>query len=338
MYGDLVVAVFDDFSIVGFDFKAAKAANGVVTLAKADGYGGVYYQGGNINVQDKNGNVIGKEYIEKYYLLMVDGYGHSRVLYYSADNKEYRPNWSSENHNGWAQYTVTATGVHVEYNSSQVYDFVFYYDNNLLFVKCTTGVLKETTYPKVGYTGTTELPKLPASAVGSYTGTESDGTAVVLNLKQDLTGTYKGNPFVAVYDGVKNVSFTISSIKYLFDVTTNTISYGSESVSLTRVGDVTEVIPEAICGTWSGTWEGQGGKDVILESNGTLKFDDVTCAATYNAEKFTITASGTAKDGSTSYEFELVYNPETKTINAKVTFVNDETRYTNCPSLSKVTE
>ena len=148
-----MVAVFDDFSIVGFDFKAAKAANGVVTLAKADGYGGVYYQGGNINVEDKYGNVIGKEYIEKYYLLMVDGYGHSRVLYYRADDKEYRPNWSSENHNGWAQYTVTTTGVHVEYNSSQVYDFVFYYDNNLLFVKCTTGVLKETTYPKVGYTG-----------------------------------------------------------------------------------------------------------------------------------------------------------------------------------------
>ena len=160
----------------------------------------------------------------------------------------------------------------------------------------------------------------------------------MLNLKQDLTGTYKGNPFVAVYDGVKNVSFTISSIKYLFDVTTNTISYGSESVSLTRVGDVTEVIPEAICGTWSGTWEEKGGKDVILESNGTLKFGDVTCTATYNAEKFTITASGTAKDGSTSYEFELIYNPDTKTINAKVTYVDDETRYTNCPSLSKTAE
>lgn len=338
VYGDLVVAVFDDFSIVGFDFKAAKAANGVVTLAKADGYGGVYYQGGNINVQDKNGNVIGKEYIEKYYLLMVDGYGHSRVLYYSADNKEYRPNWSSENHNGWAQYTVTATGVHVEYNSSQVYDFVFYYDNNLLFVKCTTGVLKETTYPKVGYTGTMELPKLPTSAVGSYTGTESSGTAVVLNLKQDLTGTYKGNPFVAVYDGVKNVSFTISSIKYLFDVTTNTISYGSESVSLTRVGDVTEVIPEAICGTWSGTWEGKGGNDIILESNGTLKFGNVTCAATFDAEKFTITAVGTSTDGSTTFTFELTYNSDTKTINAKVTYVDDETRYTNCPSLSKTAE
>ena len=47
-----------------------------------------------------------------------------------------------------------------------------------------------------------KLPKLPTGAVGSYTGTESSGTAVVLNLKQDLTGTYKGNPFVAVYDGV----------------------------------------------------------------------------------------------------------------------------------------
>lgn len=345
VYGDLVVAVFDDFSIVGFDFKAAKAANGVVTLAKADGYGGVYYQGGNINVQDKNGNVIGKEYIEKYYLLMVDGYGHSRVLYYSADNKEYRPNWSSENHNGWAQYTVTATGVHVEYNSSQVYDFVFYYDNNLLFVKCTTGVLKETTYPKVGYTGTTELPKLPASAVGSYTGTESDGTAVVLNLKQDLTGTYKGNPFVAVYDGVKNVSFTISSIKYLFDVTTNTISYGSESVSLTRVGDVTEVIPEAICGTWRGTWtrsnatSGTGNNiDLTIESDGTFVFDkNVRGIANYDAATNTVTVSCTYDEK--PYVFTLKYNADTKSFGGRYeTEYDGSMYYYECDSLTKVTE
>ena len=345
VYGDLVVAVFDDFSIVGFDFKAAKAANGVVTLAKADGYGGVYYQGGNINVQDKNGNVIGKEYIEKYYLLMVDGYGHSRVLYYSADNKEYRPNWSSENHNGWAQYTVTATGVHVEYNSSQVYDFVFYYDNNLLFVKCTTGVLKETTYPKVGYTGTTELPKLPASAVGSYTGTESDGTAVVLNLKQDLTGTYKGNPFVAVYDGVKNVSFTISSTKYLFDVTTNTISYGSESVSLTRVGDVTEVIPEAICGTWRGTWtrsnatSGTGNNiDLTIESDGTFVFDkNVRGIANYDAVTNTVTVSCTYAEK--PYVFTLKYNADTKSFGGRYeTEYDGSMYYYECDSLTKVTE
>lgn len=345
VYGDLVVAVFDDFSIVGFDFKAAKAANGVVTLAKADGYGGVYYQGGNINVQDKNGNVIGKEYIEKYYLLMVDGYGHSRVLYYSADNKEYRPNWSSENHNGWAQYTVTATGVHVEYNSSQVYDFVFYYDNNLLFVKCTTGVLKETTYPKVGYTGTTELPKLPASAVGSYTGTEFDGTAVVLNLKQDLTGTYKGNPFVAVYDGVKNVSFTISSIKYLFDVTTNTISYGSESVSLTRVGDVTEVIPEAICGTWRGTWtssnatSGTGNNiDLTIESDGTFVFNkDVRGIANYDAATNTVTVSCTYAEK--PYVFTLKYNADTKSFGGRYETEYDRNMYYyECDSLTKVTE
>lgn len=345
VYGDLVVAVFDDFSIVGFDFKAAKAANGVVTLAKADGYGGVYYQGGNINVQDKNGNVIGKEYIEKYYLLMVDGYGHSRVLYYSADNKEYRPNWSSENHNGWAQYTVTATGVHVEYNSSQVYDFVFYYDNNLLFVKCTTGVLKETTYPKVGYTGTMELPKLPTSAVGSYTGTESSGTAVVLNLKQDLTGTYKGNPFVAVYDGVKNVSFTISSIKYLFDVTTNTISYGSESVSLTRVGDVTEVIPEAICGTWRGTWtrsnatSGTGNNiDLTIESDGTFVFDkNVRGIANYDAATNTVTVSCTYDEK--PYVFTLKYNADTKSFGGRYeTEYDGSMYYYECDSLTKVTE
>lgn len=337
VYGNLVVAVFDDFSIVGFDFKAAKAANGVVTLAKADGYGGVYYQGGNIEVKDKHGKVIGEEFIEKYYLLMVDGYGHSRVLYYSADDKEYRPNWSSENHNGWAQYTVTATGVHVEYNEYQVYDFVFYYDNNLLFVKSTKGGLKET-YPKVGYTGTTELPKLPASAVGSYTGNESSGAAVVFNLKQDLTGTYKGMPFVAVYDGANRVSFTIASVRYLFDVTTNVISYDTESVTLTRTGEVTEVIPTALCGTWRGTWEGPNGNDVIIEANGTLRYDDVTATATYDIEKGILSATGKSADGKVTYTFELKYNPNTKTFSADVKYVDEETRYTRCSSLSKVSE
>lgn len=337
VYGNLVVAVFDDFSIVGFDFKAAKAANGVVTLAKADGYGGVYYQGGNIEVKDKHGKVIGEKFIEKYYLLMVDGYGHSRVLYYSADDKEYRPNWSSENHNGWAQYTVTATGVHVEYNEYQVYDFVFYYDNNLLFVKSTKGGLKET-YPKVGYTGTTELPKLPASAVGSYTGNESSGAAVVFNLKQDLTGTYKGMPFVAVYDGANRVSFTIASVRYLFDVTTNVISYDTESVTLTRTGEVTEVIPTALCGTWRGTWEGPNGNDVIIEANGTLRYDDVTATATYDIEKGILSAMGKSADGKVTYTFELKYNPNTKTFSADVKYVDEETRYTRCSSLSKVSE
>lgn len=337
VYGNLVVAVFDDFSIVGFDFKAAKAANGVVTLAKADGYGGVYYQGENIKVKDKHGNVIGEEFIEKYYLLMVDGYGHSRVLYYSADDKEYRPNWSSENHNGWAQYTVTATGVHVEYNEYQVYDFVFYYDNNLLFVKSTKGGLKET-YPKVGYTGTTELPKLPASAVGSYTGNESSGAAVVFNLKQDLTGTYKGMPFVAVYDGANRVSFTIASVRYLFDVTTNVISYDTESVTLTRTGEVTEVIPTALCGTWRGTWEGPNGNDVIIEANGTLRYDDVTATATYDIEKGILSAMGKSADGKVTYTFELKYNSNTKTFSADVKYVDEETRYTRCSSLSKVSE
>lgn len=337
VYGNLVVAVFDDFSIVGFDFKAAKAANGVVSLAKADGYGGVYYQGGNIEVKDKHGKVIGEEFIEKYYLLMVDGYGHSRVLYYSADDKEYRPNWSSENHNGWAQYTVTATGVHVEYNEYQVYDFVFYYDNNLLFVKSTKGGLKET-YPKVGYTGTTELPKLPASAVGSYTGNESSGAAVVFNLKQDLTGTYKGMPFVAVYDGANRVSFTIASVRYLFDVTTNVISYDTESVTLTRTGEVTEVIPTALCGTWRGTWEGPNGNDVIIEANGTLRYDDVTATATYDIEKGILSAMGKSADGKVTYTFELKYNSNTKTFSADVKYVDEETRYTRCSSLSKVSE
>lgn len=334
---DFVVVMFSDRTIIGFDYSQAQANGGQVTLVAPDKYQGIWCEDKIVKVLDKNLNETGETRLVKgYHLFILDGYGHAAYVYLSDEEKhEYKDNWGRANI--WRTMSETSTGIHVEFNENYKIDYLFFYDMNLAYTK-KFGVYGEMTFYKYGYTGTTELPKLPTGAVGSYTGTESSGTAVVLNLKQDLTGTYKGNPFVAVYDGVKNVSFTISSIKYLFDVTTNTISYGSESVSLTRVGDVTEVIPEAICGTWSGTWEEKGGKDVILESNGTLKFGDVTCTATYNAEKFTITASGTAKDGSTSYEFELIYNPDTKTINAKVTYVDDETRYTNCPSLSKTAE
>ena len=224
---------------------------------------------------------------------------------------------------------------------------MFYYDNNLLFVKCTTGVLKETTYPKVGYTGTTELPKLPASAVGSYTGNESSGAAVVFNLKQDLTGTYKGMPFVAVYDGANRVSFTIASVRYLFDVTTNVITYDTESVTLTRTGEVTEVIPTALCGTWKGAWEGYGtGSDgsersFVITSTGEFCYQStVSGTLTIKSQTAsTIVLTVEAKDSTTTYNFTITYNVDTNSMSAKVTYVfENESRMLECSSLSKVTE
>lgn len=343
---DFVVVMFSDRTIIGFDYSQAQANGGQVTLVAPDKYQGIWCEDKIVKVLDKNLNDTGETRLVKgYYLFILDGYGHAAYVYLSDEEKhEYRDNWGQANI--WRTFTETSTGIHVEFNGSNIVDFVFYYDMNVAYVKKGfNGHDKEKFLYKYGYTGTMELPKFPTSAVGSYTGTESSGTAVVFNLKQDLTGTYKGNPFVAVYDGVKNVSFTISSIKYLFDVTTNTISYGSESVSLTRVGDVTEVIPEAICGTWRGTWtrsnatSGTGNNiDLTIESDGTFVFDkNVRGIANYDAATNTVTVSCTYDEK--PYVFTLKYNADTKSFGGRYeTEYDGSMYYYECDSLTKVTE
>lgn len=343
---DFVVVMFSDRTIIGFDYSQAQANGGQVTLVAPDKYQGIWCEDEIVKVLDKNHKETGETRLVKgYHLFILDGYGHAAYVYLSDEEKhEYKDNWGQANI--WRTFTETSTGIHVEFNSSNIVDFVFYYDMNVAYVKKGfNGHDKEKFLYKYGYTGTMELPKLPTSAVGSYTGTESSGTAVVLNLKQDLTGTYKGNPFVAVYDGVKNVSFTISSIKYLFDVTTNTISYGSESVSLTRVGDVTEVIPEAICGTWRGTWtrsnatSGTGNNiDLTIESDGTFVFDkNVRGIANYDAATNTVTVSCTYNEK--PFEFTLKYNADTKSFGGRYeTEYDGSMYYYECDSLTKVTE
>lgn len=334
---DLIVVLFSDRTFVGFNYTQAKENGGQVSLIAPDKYQGIWCADKTVKVLDKNLDETGEtRVVEKYYLLMFDGYGHAAYIYLADEEKvEYKDNWGQANI--WRTTTENSTGVHVDFNENYKVDFLFFYDMNLAYTK-KFGVYDEMTYYRYGYTGTTELPKLPASAVGSYTGNESSGAAVVFNLKQDLTGTYKGMPFVAVYDGANRVSFTIASVRYLFDVTTNVITYDTESVTLTRTGEVTEVIPTALCGTWRGTWEGSNGNDVIIEANGTLSYGDVAATATYDIEKSILSATGKTADGTVTYTFELKYNSDTKTFSATVKYVDDETRYARCSSLSKVTE
>ena len=87
-----------------------------------------------------------------------------------------------------------------------------------------------------------------------------------------------------------------------------------------------------------GTWEGSNGNDVIIEANGTLRYGDVAATATYDIEKGILSATGKSADGIVTYTFELKYNSDTKTFSAEVKYVDDETRYARCSSLSKVTE
>jgi len=334
---DFIVMMLSDRSFIGFNYAQAQANGGQISLVAADKYQGVWCFDKTVKVLDENLDETGEtRVVDKYYLLMFDGYGHAAYIYLADEEKfEYKDNWGQANI--WRTATENSTGLHVQFNENYKVDFLFFYDMNLAYTK-KFGVYGEMTYYRYGYTGTKELPKLPSSAVGSYTGNESSGSAVVFNLKQDLTGTYKGSPFVAVYDGVKNVSFSIASTRYLFDVTTNVISYGNENVRLTRTGEVTEVIPEALCGTWRGTWEGSNGNDIIIEANGTLRYDDVVATASYSIEKGILSATGKNEDGTVTYTFELKYNSDTKTFSADVKYVDDETRYARCSSLSKVTD
>ncbi len=346
-YGNnFIVMMLSDRSFIGFDYTQAQANGGRITLVAPYKYQGVWCGDKTVKVLDENLNETGEtRVIEKYYLLMFDGYGHAAYVYLSDEEKaEYKDNWGKPNI--WRTASENSTGLHVEFNENYKIDFLFFYDMNLAYTK-KFGVYGEMTYYKYGYTGTKELPKLPSSAVGSYTGNESNGTAVVFNLKQDLTGTYKGVPFIAVYDGVKNVSFTIASTRYSFDVTAKAISYGDENVSLTRTGDVTEVIPEALCGTWEGAWEGYGtgsGSAVRrfeIKSTGEFVYQDSATGmlSVVSQDSDKIVLSVVATTSNTTYTFKLTYNINTKNFSAKADYVYDqETRVIECSSLTKVTE
>ena len=346
-YGNnFIVMMLSDRSFIGFDYTQAQANGGRITLVAPYKYQGVWCGDKTVKVLDENPNETGEtRVIEKYYLLMFDGYGHAAYVYLSDEEKaEYKDNWGKPNI--WRTASENSTGLHVEFNENYKIDFLFFYDMNLAYTK-KFGVYGEMTYYKYGYTGTKELPKLPSSAVGSYTGNESNGTAVVFNLKQDLTGTYKGVPFIAVYDGVKNVSFTIASTRYSFDVTAKAISYGDENVSLTRTGDVTEVIPEALCGTWEGAWEGYGtgsGSAVRrfeIKSTGEFVYQDSATGmlSVVSQDSDKIVLSVVATTSNTTYTFKLTYNINTKNFSAKADYVYDqETRVIECSSLTKVTE
>ena len=343
---DLIVVLFSDRTFVGFNYTQAKENGGQVSLIAPDKYQGIWCADKTVKVLDKNLDETGEtRVVEKYYLLMFDGYGHAAYIYLADEEKvEYKDNWGQANI--WRTTTENSTGVHVDFNENYKVDFLFFYDMNLAYTK-KFGVYDEMTYYRYGYTGTTELPKLPASAVGSYTGNESSGAAVVFNLKQDLTGTYKGMPFVAVYDGANRVSFTIASVRYLFDVTTNVITYDTESVTLTRTGEVTEVIPTALCGTWKGAWEGYGtGSDgsersFVITSTGEFCYQStVSGTLTIKSQTAsTIVLTVEAKDSTTTYNFTITYKVDTNSMSAKVTYVfENESRMLECSSLSKVTE
>lgn len=108
---------------------------------------------------------------------------------------------------------------------------------------------------------------------------------------------------------------------------------------------MTEVIPEAICGTWRGTWtrsnatSGTGNNiDLTIESDGTFVFDkNVRGIANYDAVTNTVTVSCTYNEK--PFEFTLKYNADTKSFGGRYeTEYDGSMYYYECDSLTKVTE
>lgn len=327
-----VVLIFADDSILGFRYADAQAADNTVTPLTPDRYQGVYYQEKTWTEENDDGTTTAR-YDEKYYKLVFDGFG-TAALFYHVDG-EYRFNWGSSS--GWAAYTENGYGVHVEFNPYQKMDFLFYYNYQLAYTKSFGALGGERAYAKEGYTGAMTPPTLPAGLEGKYTGTLSDGTAVVFNFKSDLTGTYRGIPFSAVYDGEDEVCFVLNDTLYRFHIGTKVLTYGSETVTLTASGEITDVLPTGVCGTWSGTFTGYGGErtsTIVLSSDGTVVYDGAVTftGASYDADTKKITAR--AESDSATYEITLTWDPVNDTLSVKYTETRDENYSRECSSMT----
>ena len=309
---NLVVILTDNDQFIGFDYQGARENNGVIAPIEPDKHQGIWF-----------GDYATSEGIEKkHYKLLIDGYGHSTFMYLkyyaSTDEYKYTYNWGDF---AWVEIFETATGLTCDFNPYQHCEMRFYYDNNLMY-STNFGYIQEIAMYKDGYTGSMVPPSLPVSAVGRYVGEDSHGTPVVLNLRLDLNGSYAGNPFVATYDGESTVSFKIQNVLYRFNIQTLVLSYNDVNITLSTDGEIEEVIPEALCGVWSGTWEGIGSDKTTtlkIEKDGTITYVSQTFAnVTFDYETMTINASG-FNDNQDEISIVIVYNADANTINVVYT-------------------
>ena len=197
----------------------------------------------------------------------------------------------------------------------------------------------ETALTAPGYTGEKTPPALPDTLPGKYTGTTSDGTAVVFNLLADLTGSYAGRAFSGIYDGARRFLFKIGGVNYIFDTQALTLTYGTETVTLTASGAVTEVIPASLCGVWSGNWTGRGmgssGRVQTLEirSDGTVIYagDTTFTDARYDVATGRITATIEADEKS----IEITIDASTGKASAVYRYTYDDSDYAHtCSDLT----
>lgn len=331
LFDNLLVVIFDDDEILGFDYASAKLDNGKITAKTPDKNQGVWYEYQLDDETDPENPVM-----KKFHKLIIDGFGHATYVY----NRDYKDDWVFNwgGTNQWRTVTERATGLYIEFNENYKVEFNFYYDRQLAYCKNFGNVYKDLKLTKEGYTGTTDLPVLPFGVAGMYSGVEKDGTAIVFNLKQDLTGSVKGSPLMAIYDGNDTVFFKVGGVSYVFSVSEKTLSYGSEVVALTRGGDVEEVIPAMFVGTWSGIFTGYGTTtndthSIAITADGTMTYGNYVMKCVYDVEKSTIT--GVSDDG----EYKIVMTWNQSNANMSAIIIDDDPDFgrhdCECSSMTK---
>lgn len=317
----LIVILTETDQFIGFDYQNAKENNGEIVLIEPDQYQGIWYYD---YVKDGNLNL-------KYYKLLIDGYGHTAFMYYKniygTDKFAYAYNWGG---NQWVDLTETETGLACNFNEYQHCEMRFYYDYKLMY-SSNFGYLKEIAMYKEGYSGPMVPPTIPSSVVGRYVGENQDGVSVVLNIRQDLNGTYLGMPFTGYYDGEDIVTFTINTILYRFYIQTSILEYNNQTIQLSLDGQIQEVIPEILCGEWRGTWEGFGTNDktkLVIEKDGVVRFESQSFTEiSYDYETMTLKGKGLNGSGEEA-SIIIVYNSETNTIYVTYAFTYDGEAYT----------
>lgn len=309
---DGIVSIYYwDDTFLAFDYAAAQADGYSITAATPDAYQGVW------GLDDKD-PVGGVTVYKHYYKLVVDGFGHATLFYLKdPDNKIYNFNWGE-----WGTYTETATGIKVEFNSSQSAEIVFYYDKNIAYSK-KMGYLGESTFYRDGYTGTQEIPSLDPAVAGCYTGTDAD-VPVEVNLYADSTGTLNGNPFVGLYDGSGRIFFKLGATDYTITIGENnalTLVYSDKNVTLTRTGSASTSLPAAFTGTWSGTITGLDGattRVVIINADGTGTYEgNEMTGIKYDYRNNVLTAVCNGKN------IEMEFNYETSSFSFTAVSIED---------------
>lgn len=249
--GTVITVVFDDDSIINFDYEAARAADGVIEVLETDGFEGVYYY--------NDGSSMNK--------FVITGTGMRYGYYYSSDYEAYRLNWPG------AAYTVT-TPISVTGKLGSTENFVFVMLDKNNFVCNYYG--SQRVYTKDGAT-----PLQPVSIDRQFLGTFVNGSDT-LTIVSETEAIYNGQTVAAAFRSGEYY-FRLNGKDYACTLNANgTITLDGRS--FTRQGGA----PAEGLGLFVGTWTSDDGDRIVINDNNTLTMNDSTHSYVFDEAKMTV--------------------------------------------------